>query len=70
MERVKMPLSKHFSGHGEEVASDMQKRYGSRWKSVFYATENARKKHKVKRDYEKAKSEGKRHEKTEKDKAE
>ena len=44
-----MPLSKHYGGHGEKVASDMQKRYGSRWKEVFYATENARKKHSVKR---------------------
>ena len=33
----------------------MQKEYGSKWKSVFYATENARKKHKVARDMDKAK---------------
>lgn len=39
-----MPLSKYFHGHGEEVAADMQRRYGSRWKQVFYATVNARKK--------------------------
>jgi hypothetical protein len=44
-----MPISKHFSGHGEEVAADMKKEYGSRWKEVFYATENARKKGKIKR---------------------
>jgi uncharacterized protein YeeX (DUF496 family) len=50
-----MPLAKYFGGHGEEVASDMQGRYGSRWKEVFYATENARKQHKVKRDVERAK---------------
>jgi hypothetical protein len=50
-----MPLSKHFSGKGQEVAENMQQQYGSRWKKVFYATENARKKHKVARDMAKAK---------------
>jgi hypothetical protein len=44
-----MPISKHYSGHGEEVAESMQKQYGDRWKQVFYATENARKKHHVER---------------------
>jgi len=39
-----MPLSKHFGGHGEEVMKDMRKRYGSRAKSIFYATENKQKK--------------------------
>lgn len=39
-----MPLSRHFSGHGEEVMSSMRKTYGKDAKSVFYATENARKK--------------------------
>lgn len=42
-----MPLSKHYGGSGEKVAASMKKRYGSRWKEVFYATENARKKGKV-----------------------
>ena len=50
-----MPLGAHFSGKGEEVAADMRERYGSRWKEVFYSTENARKKHKVARDMDKAK---------------
>jgi hypothetical protein len=50
-----MPISKHFGGHGEEVAANMKEQYGNRWKSVFYATENARKKHKVARDMDKAK---------------
>ena len=44
-----MPLSAHYSGKGEKVAASMKKQYGSRWKQVFYATENARKKHRVKR---------------------
>ena len=35
-----MPRSEYFHGHGDEVASDMQKQYGSRWKEVFYATAN------------------------------
>ena len=48
-----MPLSKHFGGHGAEVASSMKKEYGSRWKEVFYATENARKKHKIARKLKK-----------------
>lgn len=38
-----MPLSKHYSGHGEEVMRDMQERYGDRAEEVFYATENKRK---------------------------
>lgn len=35
-----MPLKHYFSGHGDEVASDMKKRYGRDWKRVFYATAN------------------------------
>lgn len=51
-----MPLSKHYGGHGEEVMASMEKEYGSeKAKRIFYATENARKKHKVKRDMAKAK---------------
>jgi hypothetical protein len=53
-----MPLSKHFSGKGEEVASSMKKQYGSKWKSIFYATENARKKGKVAHAMKKAKKKG------------
>lgn len=34
------PISKYYSGHGEKVAKDMKKRYGKRWKEVFYATAN------------------------------
>lgn len=41
-----MPLSKHYKGKGEEVAESMKRRYGGRWKQVFYATENAQKKRK------------------------
>ena len=42
-----MPLSKHYSGHGEEVMRAMQKKYGKeKGKEVFYATENKRKKKK------------------------
>lgn len=35
-----MPIEKYFKGHGEKVAEDMKKRYGARWKEVFYATAN------------------------------
>lgn len=35
-----MPISKYFHGHGEEVKKSMQKKYGKRWKEVFYATAN------------------------------
>lgn len=35
-----MPLSKYYSGHGEEVARSMKKKYGKRWQQVFYATAN------------------------------
>lgn len=38
-----MPISKYFGGHGAEVASNMQKQYGNRWKEVFYATANKQK---------------------------
>jgi hypothetical protein len=37
-----MPISKYFGGHGEEVAANMQRQYGSDWKRVFYATANKR----------------------------
>lgn len=33
-----MPLSEYYGGHGKSVARDMKKRYGKRWKQVFYAT--------------------------------
>ena len=44
-----MPIGKYYGGHGEEVAEHMKKQYGSRWKEVFYATQNkmAKKKHAV-----------------------
>ena len=38
-----MPLSAHYHGSGEKVASSMKKTYGKDWERVFYATENARK---------------------------
>mgnify|MGYP001575199957 CR=1 FL=1 len=44
-----MPLSSHFSGHGDEVASSMKKQYGDKWQDVFYATENKMKKRKRKK---------------------
>lgn len=38
-----MPISKYFSGHGEEVMKSMMTRYGrKKGKSVFYATANKR----------------------------
>jgi len=33
-----MPISEYFRGKGEKVAAAMKKRYGARWKQVFYAT--------------------------------
>lgn len=40
-----MPISKYFSGHGEQVMANMRGKYGSKKaKEVFYATENKRKK--------------------------
>ncbi len=40
-----MPVSKHYSGHGEEVMANMMKEYGAKkGKQVFYATEMKRKK--------------------------
>lgn len=40
-----MPISKYFSGHGEEVMRNMTKEYGpKKGKAVFYATANKRKK--------------------------
>ena len=41
-----MPLSKHFSGHGEAIMAAMKKRYGHKAERIFYATEQ---KHKVKK---------------------
>lgn len=35
-----MPIEKYFKGRGEEVAREMRKRYGKRWKRIFYATAN------------------------------
>ena len=43
LRRKKMPLSKHFGGHGTEVMESMKKTYGPRAEKVFYATDNARK---------------------------
>lgn len=38
-----MPLSKYFSGKGEQVMRDMESRYGSeKGKRVFYATVNSK----------------------------
>lgn len=42
-----MPLSKHYGGHGAKVAAAMKEQYGDRWERIFYATENARKKHRI-----------------------
>lgn len=40
-----MPVSKHYSGHGDKVMRAMKKTYGDpeTAKRVFYATENKRK---------------------------
>lgn len=38
-----MPISKYFSGHGEEVMKAMKKQYGAKAEQVFYATANKRK---------------------------
>ncbi len=40
-----MPVSKHYSGHGEKVMRAMKKTYGDSEtaKRVFYATENKKK---------------------------
>jgi hypothetical protein len=38
-----MPISKYYHGHGEEVMSEMKKKYGDRAENVFYATANAKK---------------------------
>jgi hypothetical protein len=39
-----MPISKYFSGHGEEVMSNMTKQYGAKkGKQIFYATANKQK---------------------------
>ena len=43
MEGGTLPLSKYFSGHGEEVMENMRRQYGAKAKRVFYATANARK---------------------------
>ena len=38
-----MPISKYYKGHGEEVMSNMKKKYGDKkGESVFYATANKR----------------------------
>ena len=38
-----MPVSKYYSGKGEEVMSKMKKKYGEKkGKEVFYATANKR----------------------------
>ena len=41
-----MPLSDHYKGEGEDVARSMKRRYGKRWKKVFYGTEAKQKKKK------------------------
>jgi len=35
-----MPIAAYYRGHGKQVAEQMKKRYGKRWKRVFYATAN------------------------------
>ncbi len=52
-----MPISKHYGGAGEEVAASMKEQYGDRWKRIFYATENARKSHRLTRMLKKHKKE-------------
>jgi len=38
-----VPIYKYFGGKGEQVMSDMQKRYGEKkGTSIFYATANKR----------------------------
>jgi hypothetical protein len=46
-----MPVSKYYSGHGDEVMANMRKEYGAKkGEQVFYATANKRKKNlKIKR---------------------
>jgi hypothetical protein len=48
-----MPLSKHFAGKGEKVMRAMRKTYHGKSadeiEAIFYATENARKKHRLKK---------------------
>ena len=45
-----MPISKYYGGHGKKVMADMKGRYGpEKGERVFYATENKRKKRKVRR---------------------
>jgi hypothetical protein len=39
-----VPILDHFKGKGLKVAASMRKKYGKRWKNVFYAVENKRKK--------------------------
>lgn len=43
------PLSKHYKGHGEEVMTDMKRRYKDKADKVFYATEKKRAKKKAKK---------------------
>ena len=39
-----MPISKYFSGHGDEVMKNMSKSYGkTKGKQVFYAVANKNK---------------------------
>lgn len=33
-----MPISGYFKGHGKEVMSSMNKKYGKRGEQIFYAT--------------------------------
>lgn len=49
-------IGKHYGGHGEKVAASMKEQYGEDWKRVFYATENARKKHRYDRMIRKKKA--------------
>jgi hypothetical protein len=37
-----VPLDAYYGGHGKRVAEQMKKRYGKRWRQVFYATANAK----------------------------
>ena len=54
-----MPLGKHYSGHGNEVMASMKATYAGKKSAdevrrIFYATENARKKHSVRKAMKKS----------------
>jgi hypothetical protein len=35
-----VPIGDYYGGRGEKVAREMRKRYGKRWREVFYAKAN------------------------------